>query len=631
MIDIDKKNRKEYEREKARKRMHAQVDPDNYEFIPAVVKDTNPYDNETHQRVAIYVRVSTDDVRQTTSFELQKKYYEDFVRQHPHWTLVKIYADEGKSGTTTEHRKEFLQMIDDAKSGKFDMIITKSVSRFARNLHDFIGVVRKLAHLKRRVGVFFESEAIFSLNEDAQLALSFQATMAEEESHTRSRSMESSLIMRLHHGVPLTPKLLGYTHNAEGKLVINEDEAPTVKLVFYMYLYGYSTKQIADALNSLQRKSYLGNIKWTANGIIQILRNERHCGDVLTRKTWTPDYHDHKSVKNRGDKAQSRYFNHHDAIISRDDFIAVQHMLDNARYRNKAFLPEIRVIKEGKLKGFVSINPRWAGFKYKDYINASQSVYITETDGKDTLSPPSQDENLRIEFSAGDFDMRGFEVTRSEFFDTPRKPSVSFGNKKIKFSSEIVRKFGAKNYIELLINPIEKKFAIRGTDTNNRHGVYCSKLSMKKYIPKDISSAAFNDTLFELFSWNTDCRYKIVGSIYEKDNELVYIFDAQNSEAFLNPHMLERAIPEEQAEQSKPLTTFGKRIRAIPQEWTSSFGKDYYSHELTLEALDSQNEQDWHLRLQGQLYETGKRINVTGFDVLKNYIHNELSGVALQE
>ena len=630
MIDIEKRELLAQQKAKTRQRMQVRIDPDNYEYIPAE-KETDYYDNDVHQRVAIYVRVSTDDIRQTTSFELQKKYYEDFVKQHPNWTLVKIYADEGKSGTNKEHRKEFLQMIDDAKAGKFEMIITKSVSRFARNLEDFIGVVRSLAHLKHRVGVFFESEAIFSLNDDAQLALTFQATMAEEESHTRSRSMETSLRMRLDNGIPLTPKLLGYTHDAEGNLVINEDEAPTVKLVFYMYLYGYSTKHIAEALNALERKSYLGNVKWTANGIIQILRNERHCGDVLTRKTYTPDYRDHKSKKNYGKRPQSRYFNHHEAIISRDDFIAVQHMLDNARFRNKSFLPELRVIEEGKLKGFVSINPRWAGFKYTDYINASQSVYITETDGEDGTPTKSKDEDLKIEFSAGDFDMRGFEVTRSEFFDTFRKPSVSFGNKKIKFSTEIIRKFGAKNYIELLIHPIEKKFAIRATDTNNRHGVHCSKLSMKKYVPKDVSSAAFNDTLFELFSWNTDCRYKIIGSIFEKDDELVYIFDAQNSEAFLNPHMLERATPDEQSEQAKPLSTSGKRIRAIPQAWTSSFGKDYYLHELTLDTLNTQNEQDWNLRLQGQLYETGKRINVTGFDVLKNYIHAELSGVALQE
>ena len=123
--------------------------------------------------------------------------------------------------------------------------------------------------------------------------------------------METSLRMRLDNGIPLTPKLLGYTHDIDGNLVINQEEAPTVKLAFYMYLYGYSTQQIADVFILLGRKTYLGNIKWTSNSIVQILRNERHCGDVLTRKTFTPNFRDHKSKKNRGERPQSRYRNHH--------------------------------------------------------------------------------------------------------------------------------------------------------------------------------------------------------------------------------------------------------------------------------------------------------------------------------
>ena len=362
MIDNEKRTQREREKERTRRRMRVEIDQENYEFIPAK-KPMDYYDNDVHQRVAIYVRVSTDDVRQTTSFELQKKYYEDFVEKHPNWELVKIYADEGISGTSLAHRDEFNRMIADCRAGKIDLIITKSVSRFARNIMICIGMVRELAEMKPPVGVFFESEAIFSLNDDSQMALSFQATMAEEESHTRSRSMETSLRMRLDNGIPLTPKLLGYTHDMDGNLIVNQEEAPTVKLAFYMYLYGYSTQQIADALIALGRKSYLGNIKWTSSSVIQILRNERHCGDVLTRKTFTPNFRDHKSRRNRGERPQSRYMHHHEAIISRDDFIAVQRMLDNARYRNKSFLPELRVIDSGILKGFVIINPRWAAFK----------------------------------------------------------------------------------------------------------------------------------------------------------------------------------------------------------------------------------------------------------------------------
>lgn len=184
MIDKTKRLEKEQAKAKTKKRIYVEVDPENYDYFPET-RQADYYDNDVPQRVAIYVRVSTDDVRQTTSFELQKKYYEDFVIKHPHWTLVKIYADEGISGTSLNKREQFLQMISDAKRGKIDMIITKSVSRFARNIYDFIGIVRDLAERNPPVGVFFESEGIFSLNDDSQLALSFQATMAEEESHTK--------------------------------------------------------------------------------------------------------------------------------------------------------------------------------------------------------------------------------------------------------------------------------------------------------------------------------------------------------------------------------------------------------------------------------------------------------------
>lgn len=627
MIDQQKRIKKQQAIEKTRRRMQTTIDRENYEYIPER-KQTDYYDNDINQNVAIYVRVSTDDVKQTTSYELQKKYYEDFVLHHPNWTLVKIYADEGISGTSLKHRNEFNRMITDCKSGKIDMIVCKNVSRFARNVTDCIGIVRDLAALKPPVGVFFESESIFSLKEDSQMALTFLATMAEEESHTRSRSMETSLRMRLDNGIPLTPKLLGYTHDSNGELEINPEEAPTVKLAFYMYLYGYSTEQIANAFIALGRRSYLGNIKWTSGSITQILRNERHCGDVYTRKTFTPNYRDHLSKKNRGERPQSRYFNHHRAIVSRDDFIAVQRMLDNAKYGNKSILPELRVIDSGILKGFVTINPRWSGFKEAEYFGAAKSVYPA----LETEQEIEVEEEYQLEVDAGDFDLRGFEVTRSEFLDSGRRPTVTFGDKKIKFSMKCIRKFGSKNHVELLINPIERKFAIRPTDKKNRSAVVISKISNTNYYPRDISSAAFNDTLFSLFGWNTDCKYRIIGSLYEQDNELVYIFDIINSEAFFKSYIL---TTEESSEANsvsvQPLTPYGNRIRAIPEKWASSFGKQFYFHELSLAALESQSEDDWKIRLEGQLFETGKRISVTEFDELKNYIKQELKGALLEE
>lgn len=617
---IDKSTRKQLaeRKERVRRRINTKVDPENYEFIPAK-KPIDYYDNDIRQRVAVYARVSTDNVQQTSSYELQKKYYEDFVVHHPNWTLVKIYADEGISGTSLAHRDEFNSMIADCRSGKIDMIITKSVSRFARNVVDCISMVRMLAELPSPVGVFFESECIFSLKDDSQMALSFQATMAQEESHIRSRSMETSLRMRLDGGLPLTPKLLGYSHDADGNLVINPDEAPTVKLIFYMYLYGYSTSDIAAALTELGRKTYLGNVKWTSNSIVQVLRNERHCGDVLTRKTFTPNYLNHKARKNRGDRPQSLYRNHHEGIVSRDDFIAVQHLLNNSKYGNRSILPELRVIDSGLLRGFVTINPRWAGFKPSDYYQASASIHPPDEQQTDASLPSS------ITLVPGDFDMRGFEIARSEFFDNYHRPYVLFQDKRIKFSTTCVRSFGKDNHVELLVNPVEMKFAVRTAAKSSRNAVVFSKLSDGKYQPRDIAGAAYVETLFQLFGWSPDLKYRIAGALFQTETESAYIFDVNDAEAFIKSYLLSGPKSTEQAKEPvQPLSVSGKRVRAVPEEWIGSFGKQYYLHQQSFPPVCDQSEEDWKIRMEGQLYETGQKLRVTGFDVLRDYICQEL-------
>lgn len=624
---IDKSTRKQLaeRKERVRRRINTKVDPENYEFIPAK-KPIDYYDNDIRQRVAVYARVSTDNVQQTSSYELQKKYYEDFVVHHPNWTLVKIYADEGISGTSLAHRDEFNSMIADCRSGKIDMIITKSVSRFARNVVDCISMVRMLAELPSPVGVFFESECIFSLKDDSQMALSFQATMAQEESHIRSRSMETSLRMRLDGGLPLTPKLLGYSHDADGNLVVNPDEAPTVKLIFYMYLYGYSTSDIAAALTELGRKTYLGNVKWTSNSIVQVLRNERHCGDVLTRKTFTPNYLNHKARKNRGDRPQSLYRNHHEGIVSRDDFIAVQHLLNNSKYGNRSILPELRVIDSGLLRGFVTINPRWAGFKPADYYQASASIHPPDEQQADASLPSS------ITLVPGDFDMRGFEIARSEFFDNYHRPYVLFQDKRIKFSTTCVRSFGKDNHVELLVNPVEMKFAVRTAAKSSLNAVVFSKLSDGKYQPRDIAGAAYVETLFQLFGWSPDLKYRIAGALFQTETESAYIFDVNDAEAFIKSYLLSGSKSTEQAKEPvQPLSVSGKRVRAVPEEWIGSFGKQYYLHQQSFPPVCDQSEEDWKIRMEGQLYETGQKLRVTGFDVLRDYICQELGQYGKEE
>lgn len=359
-------------KEAIRKRIQS-TDITDIEIIPAkpqvsVLKDTS------EKRVAIYARVSTDDVRQTSSYEMQQKHYSDFVASRPNWHLVRIYADEGISGTSLKNRDAFNQMIIDCKNGGIDLIITKSVSRWSRNIVDGVGCVRALEAQNPPVGVFFEDERLYSLDRDHATMLSMHSTMAEQESRTKSTSMNSSLLMRFAHGLFLTPTLLGYDHNENGNLIINQEEANTVRLIFFMYLYGYSTEIIAQTLTALNRPTKLGNTKWSSSTVLGILRNERHCGDVRAWKTHTPDFLIQKSVKNRNDKPQYYKRDHHEPIISRDDFIAAQQMIDNAKYRGNNLLPRLRVVSDGALRGFVSVNPRWGGFNAEDYRAASASV-----------------------------------------------------------------------------------------------------------------------------------------------------------------------------------------------------------------------------------------------------------------
>ncbi len=252
MTEQEKKQKKNDKVKQKIRDWYRGVSEDLLDVIPAIPQE-DFYKSETHKRVAVYARVSTDDPNQTSSYELQKNHYEDMVKRRPNWNLVDIYADEGISGTSLQHRDSFLRMIEDCKAGKIDLIVTKSVSRFARNIIDCIGYVRQLKSYEPPIGVFFETENIFTLNENTEMSLSFIATLAQEKSHTKSEIMNSSVEMRFRKGIFLTPVLLGYDHDEDGNLVVNKDEALTVKYIYYSYIYGRFTQEIALKLSEMGR------------------------------------------------------------------------------------------------------------------------------------------------------------------------------------------------------------------------------------------------------------------------------------------------------------------------------------------------------------------------------------------
>ena len=597
----------EERKERIRERIRVQVDGERYRYYPETIH-TDHYKSDEYQRVAVYVRVSTDDYRQTTSFELQRQYYEEFVRRHEKWELVQIYADEGISGTSRKHRDAFNRMIADARSGKIDLIITKSVSRFARNVEDFLSSVRSLSEHNPPVGVFFESENIYSLKEDSSMALSFQATMAEEESRNKSRSMETSLRMRLDHGLPLTPKLLGYGHDENGKLILDPESFRIPKLMFYMCLYGYSTQQIADKLTALGKKTFLGNVKWTAAGVNQTLRNERYCGDVFTRKTFTRDVLSHRSVKNRGERPRSRYLDEHEAVISRDDFIAVQHLLTNAKYRNKSILPELQVISDGLLKGFVLVNPRWGAFTEEDYRKASASI------GEEPDEPA---ETQTVEAEEGDFDFSGYEIARMDPVSSRGLSICALDKSFIHFNMDCIRRVTETAFIEILVHPEQKKLAIRPADPKGRHSVQWTKKCSGEIRPRPISAAAFAPTILSLFGWESENRYRLFGTHYKHEQEETVVFSADGAGVLIRESHLRGEM------QLMPLNRKGKRIGAISGDMTNTFGKDFYA-EQTAEELVRQTPENWKIRLEGRLCSTGQRLNITPYEELKAFIQEEL-------
>ncbi len=548
------------------------IDADSLDIIPAIPQE-NFYNSSSNKRVAVYARVSTDDPNQTSSYELQKNHYEDFVNNHTNWKLVDIYADEGISGTSLQHRDSFIRMINDCNAGMIDLIVTKSVSRFARNIIDCIGYVRQLKAAEPPIGVFFETENIYTLDENSEMSLSFIATLAQEESHTKSEIMNSSIEMRFKRGIFLTPTLLGYDHDEEGNLIINENEAKTVRLIFFAYLYGYSTQQIADALTELERSTKKGNTFWSSGSVLGILSNERYCGDVLARKTFTPNYLNHKSKKNNHNRNQYLKYDHHDAIISREDFFAVQKMIRNAKYKNKGYFPEMKVVKTGILKGYVTVHPKWAGFSEDDFYIASSSAF------SDIALIPSKP--LEIELAKGSMDLSGYELVRSQFMTAFGLPALSMSASKLLFNKSSISKLPATSEIELLILPDKKMIAVRPAVTRSHLSMNWCTGKDDERCPRSIGGAAFLPTIYRIFGWHIENTYKMIGRLYKRDNEIILFFDSSEAIMFVdNMDTLDCEYAETSVDKDCPLLTNNKKARklsAYPVQWASSFGEKYYS------------------------------------------------------
>lgn len=526
-------------------------------------------------RVAAYCRVSTDDIDQAISIHLQMTEYQKKIKANPEWIYAGTYVDNGFSGTNTTHRPGFLKLIADCRAGKIDMIITKAVSRFARNLLDCIGYIEELSNLDPPVRVYFEQEGLDTSVQTSGIILFVLAMVAEEESHMKSEAMLLSLEWRFSRGRFLTPALFGYDKvevpdGFGGKrkvLEVNPQEAKVVKWMYAMLLNGSTPEEIAGVLTELQiptggrRKDGSPNTNWTPGGLVTLMRNERYCGDVLARKTYTPNFKDHKAKKNR--RKKNKYFqaDHHEAIVSRAVWNAAQRILNSRRFGHEGSYIPMHIIDKGVLAGFISMNRSWAGFDAEDYYRASQIAMglldeeldddleneflpdgghrlggIIDDHGISQIARELTEAEQKIKDEIDGIDrekreldeqseiIRTFQVVSGDMFSRIHEPVVRIGRHSISFNQNCVSKMKTE-YAEILFNPVERMIVVRPCEADNPNAIeWGGKSRGASYLCRIIYSS---------MGWDSEYAYRIpcqTVSIDMQDGacQQILIFDLDN-------------------------------------------------------------------------------------------------------
>ena len=293
----------------------------NVTVIPAMTTEELQQKNYRQKRVAAYCRVSTDSEEQANSYQVQIDYYTDLINSNPDWTMAGIYADEGISGTQTKNRKEFNRMIRKCKQKKIDLVLCKSISRFARNTVHCLEYIRELRQLG--IGVIFEKENIDTLHMNSEFIISLYGLFAQAESESISKNVSWGIEKSFREGKVkyVMGQTLGYRMGDDGKPYIIEEEAEIVRRIYRMFLDGLSMDRIAAVLQAegdVARRN--GRTTWNRSNVNYILRNEKYAGDAILQKTVTIDCITHKSVKNNGEKPKYILHDCHPAIIDRDTY-----------------------------------------------------------------------------------------------------------------------------------------------------------------------------------------------------------------------------------------------------------------------------------------------------------------------
>lgn len=330
-----------------------------------------PNTPQQKRRVAAYARVSTDSDEQLSSYEAQVDFYTRHIKNNPEWEFVTVYTDEGVTGTNTKKREGFNRMIEDALAGKIDLILTKSISRFARNTVDTLTTIRSLK--EKGIEVYFEKENLYTLDAKSEVMLTIMSSLAQEESRSISENVTWGKRKSMEDGkVSLAySHFLGYEKGPDGILQIVEEEAKTIRKIYSLFLEGHTVRSIADQLTSEGILTPAGKTKWSVSTIMSILQNEKYKGDALLQKTYTVDFLSKTVKKNNGEITQYYIQNSHPAIIDPDTFELVQNEIKRRRpnrrhlHRSSPFTAKVICGECGACYG----RKVWhSGTKYRSHI-----------------------------------------------------------------------------------------------------------------------------------------------------------------------------------------------------------------------------------------------------------------------
>ena len=367
----------------------------NVTIIPATKNKftSMPVSAFTRRKAAGYARVSTDRDEQFTSYEAQVDYYTNLIKSHSDWEFVKVYTDEGISGTSTKKREGFKEMIADALDGKIDLIVTKSISRFARNTVDTLTHVRNLK--EHGVEVYFEKENIWTFDSKGEVLITIMSSLAQEESRSISENVTWGVRKRFADGkVSVGYKhFLGYEKGPNGELVVNQEEAKVVRFIYQLFLDG---KTPAGICKELERHNILtpsGKEEWHASTVWSILQNEKYKGDALLQKTFMVDFLSKKTKVNEGEVPQYYVNNSHEAIIKRDEWELVQYEITRRKSIGRSYSGTSAFSSKivcGDCNGYYG-NKTWhSNSKYRKVIWQCNAKYK----GKVKCNTPHLDEEL---------------------------------------------------------------------------------------------------------------------------------------------------------------------------------------------------------------------------------------------